>query len=129
MSSASRGRRYLRFIAAAALLVTVLLAIGFQPTRRLSGPDGVRAMLIGGGIGFAGAALAGIVIASAGPKTPVDRLRVMSYGMAVRLVTAVVLGAAALSFGGRARTPLLLWLAISYVALLPLEVKLAVDSQ
>jgi hypothetical protein len=129
VDGASRGRRYLRFIAAAALLVTVLLAIGFQPTRRLSGPEGVPAMLIGGGIGFVGAALAGIVIVSAGTKTPIASLRAMSYGMAVRLVTAVVLGAAAVWFGGPARTPLLLWLAISYVALLPLEVKLAVDSQ
>ena len=84
MNGASRGRRYLRFIGTAALLVTVLLAVGSQPTRRLSGPGGIPAMLIGGGIGFVGAAFAGIVIVTAEQRTPVARLKAMSYGMAVR---------------------------------------------
>jgi hypothetical protein len=45
----------------------------------------------------------------------------------VRLTVVVVLGAAAVFSGEFARVPLLLWIALAYVALLPLEVRLAIS--
>jgi hypothetical protein len=125
----SRRWRYIRFLALAAIIVTVVLAIGYQPTRHVSGSDALPAMLAGGGIGFIGAALAGVVLVAADPKTPVERMNAVFFAMAVRVITAVVLGAAAVWSGNFARSPLLFWLAMSYVALLPLEVKLAIESQ
>jgi hypothetical protein len=47
--------------------------------------------------------------------------------MVVRLTVVVVLGAAAVFGGEFARAPLLLWIALAYVALLPLEVRLAIS--
>jgi hypothetical protein len=47
--------------------------------------------------------------------------------MVVRLAVVIVLGLAAALSGEIARSPLLLWLAITYLALLPLEVKLAIE--
>jgi hypothetical protein len=47
--------------------------------------------------------------------------------MVVRLAVVVVFGLSAALSGVVARMPLLFWLATAYVALLPLEVKLAVE--
>jgi hypothetical protein len=47
--------------------------------------------------------------------------------MMVRLAVVVVVGVAAALSGVFARSPLLLWLATAYMALLPLEVKLALS--
>ena len=46
--------------------------------------------------------------------------------MVVRLAVVVVLGMAAALSGELARQPLLFWIGTAYVALLPLEVKLAI---
>ncbi len=48
--------------------------------------------------------------------------------MVVRLGRGLVLGIAVALSGEFARTPLLFWLATAYVALLPLEVRLAMRS-
>jgi len=129
LSGASASGRYVRFLALAALVVGVVLAIGYQPTRRVAGSDAIAAMFAGGAIGFGGAALAGIVLVLTDPKTPVDRMKAVFFAMAVRVVIAIVGGAAAILSGSLARSPLLFWLAASYVVLLPLEVKLAIESQ
>jgi hypothetical protein len=129
VSGVSRSRRYVRFLAVTTLIVIVVLAVGFQPTRRLAGDAGLPAMLIGCGIGFVGAVLAGIVMVTSAPATPVDRLKTVFFAMAVRLITAVVLGIVALWLVEVASRPLLFWLATSYVVLLPVEVRLAVESQ
>jgi hypothetical protein len=46
--------------------------------------------------------------------------------MMVRLVVVIVLGLAAALSGEFSRQPLLFWIAAAYVALLPLEVRLAI---
>jgi hypothetical protein len=96
VTGASRGRRYLRFLGLAVLVVVALLGIGFLPTRRLAGDEALPAMLVGCLIGLT------------------------SAGVAAWLRVAAALG------GTLARMPLLFWLATSYVALLPLEVRLAI---
>ena len=48
--------------------------------------------------------------------------------MIVRLVVVIVLGIAAALSGEFVRVPLLFWMAAAYVALLPLEVRLAIAS-
>jgi len=59
-------------------------------------------------------------------ETPEARMQRSFMAMVVRLAVVVVLGAAAALSGEVARQPLLLWIGIAYVALLPLEVKLAI---
>jgi len=129
VTGASPGRRYVRFLVLTALVVGVVLGIGYQPTRHVAGPGATIAMLVGGAIGFGGAALAGIVLVLANPHTPVDRMKAMFYAMTVRVAIAIVGGVAAILSGNLPRMPLLFWLAASYVVLLPLEVKLAIESQ
>lgn len=115
------------------VLVTVsLLGLGFLPTWRIGGLEAVGGQVAGCAIsamaGWAGMLLVGRLSGRASMPTlgPGDRLTAMLVPMIVRLVLVVVLGlAAALSelFESRA---LLIWLAISYMALLPVETAFAV---
>jgi hypothetical protein len=128
VTGVSRGRRYLRFLGLAVAIIGMLLALGVQPTRRLAGDAAVPAMLVGCLISLAGASLAAWVVVTATPTSPNARMQTAFLAMTVRLVTVVALGVAAIVGGSLARAPLLIWLATSYIALLPIEVKLAIES-
>jgi hypothetical protein len=114
-----------RFLALAAAIVVALWAIGVVPTRRLAGDDGVLAMVAGCAVSLASAALSGLLLIASGAATPEEKMRRSFLAMVVRLAVVVVLGVAAVLSGVLAWQPLLLWIAIAYVALLPLEVRLA----
>jgi len=129
MGSATRGRRFLRFVGFAIAVVAALLALGFQPTRRLAGDAGPQAMAAGGAISFVAALLAGWLVVMFAPATPNARMQAAFLAMLVRLAVVIALGAAAVFSGMFSRSPLLFWLATSYVVLLPLEVKLAIESE
>ena len=118
--------RYARFLSLAAAVVIVLCAIGFVPTRRLSGDAGVIAMAAGCGIGLVSAALAGGLLVVLGGETPEARMRRAFLAMVVRLAAVVAFGLAAALSGAVPRQPLLFWIGTAYVALLPLEVRLAI---
>ena len=129
MSGATEGRRYVRFLGLAILVVFVLIGIGWVPTRRLGGVTALAAMAAGCVISLVGAALAGWLLVVTSPKTPEARMQTAFLAMVVRLTVVAVLGLAAVVAGTFERTPLLFWLAAVYIALLPLEVKLAIESE
>jgi len=118
--------RYTRFLVQAVALVVVLCAVGWLPTRHLAGPNALPAMMAGCGIGLISAVLAGAVLTVVGADTPEMRMQRGFLAMIVRLAAVIALGIAAALSGEFARAPLLFWMATSYVALLPLEVKLAI---
>jgi hypothetical protein len=120
------SRRYSRFLVLAVAIVLGLSAVGLLPTRRLAGAGGTRAMVVGCAISLLSAALAGWLLIVVGAETPEARMRRGFLAMIVRLAVVVVLGIAAVLSGEFARTPLLFWMATAYVALLPLEVRLAI---
>jgi len=66
-----------------------------------------------------------LLVISAAP-TPEARMQRSFLAMVVRLAVVVVIGAAAVLSGMFATQPLILWIGIAYVALLPLEVRLAI---
>jgi hypothetical protein len=115
-----------RFLGLAAGLVVVLCAVGYLPTRRLSGADAVGAMVAGCGISLAAAALAGWLLTAVGAETPEARMQRGFLAMVVRFAVVIVLGLVAALSGEFARAPLLFWMATAYVVLLPLEVRLAI---
>jgi len=117
--------RYARFLAVACAIVIAIGAAGFVPTRRLAGPGGISGMFAGCAIGLLAAALAGLLLIAVAAETPEARLQRSFMAMIVRLAVVVVLGAAAALSGLVAREPLLFWIGTTYVALLPLEVRLA----
>ena len=125
-TSSTGSRRYARFLGLAVAIVFGLCAVGLLPTRRLAGAEGTTAMVAGCAIGLLSAALAGWLLIVVGAETPEARMQRGFLAMIVRLVVVVVLGIAAVLSGEFARAPLLFWMATAYVALLPLEVRLAI---
>jgi hypothetical protein len=115
-----------RFLALAFAVVVALCAVGVIPTRRLAGDEAVPAMIAGCGVSLVSAALAGMVLVAGGSVTPEARLKRSFLAMTVRLAVVVVLGVATVLSGMFARQPLLFWIAAAFVALLPLEVRLAI---
>lgn len=126
MTAMSRSSRYVRFLSLAVAIVLGLCALGWLPTRRLAGPGAVVAMCAGCAISLASAALAGWLLIVVGGDTPEARMQRGFLAMVVRLAVVVALGMAAALSGQIARQPLLFWIGTAYVALLPLEVKLAI---
>ena len=122
----SRGGRYARFLGLAVAIVAGLGAIGWLPTRRLAGAEALTAMAAGCGISLLSAALAGGLLIAVPAATPEARMQRGFLAMVVRLAVVVVLGLAAALSGELARQPLLFWIGTAYVALLPLEVRLAI---
>lgn len=123
---ASRARRWARFVGLAAALVAVLVAVGFAPTRRLAGLGALPSMAAGCAISFVAAALAGWLLVGVPASTPAARLQRAALAMAVRLAVVLGLGLSSVLSGLFAPRPLLLWLAMAYLVLLPLEVRLAI---
>ena len=121
-----RGSRYARFLGLAVAIVAGLCAIGWLPTRRLAGAEAVAAMVAGCAIGLLSAALAGWLLTAVAADTPEARMQRSFLAMVVRLAVVIVLGVAAVLSGEFARAPLLFWMGAAYVALLPLEVRLAI---
>jgi hypothetical protein len=120
-------RRYARFLGMAVAIVIGLCAVGWLPTERLAGPQAPAAMVAGCTISLLSAGFAGYLLIAVHADTAQVRMRRGFQAMMVRLVVALVLGIAAALSGEFATSPLLFWLAMAYIALLPLEVKLAIQ--
>lgn len=127
MGTTPGGLRYARFLGLSLATVLALCAVGLLPTRRLAGAGGAPAMVAGCAVSLVSAALAGLLLIAVAAKTPEARMRRSFLAMVVRLAAVVVLGIAAVLSGEFARMPLLFWLGVAYVALLPLEVRLAIS--
>jgi hypothetical protein len=125
MTTRSATKSYPRFLGVTAAVIAALCVLGIVPTRRLAGDAGVPGMLAGCGIGFISAALAGLLIVTVPGDSPEAKMKRSFMAMAARIAVVVVLGAAAVTSGMFATSPLLLWIAIAYISLLPLEVRLA----
>jgi uncharacterized membrane protein len=128
----SPAAEYLRFLAWVAGMVVLIIAVGALPTRRLGGDGAIPAMIAGCVIGALASAAGGIPVALARKSKatdPAGRLNAMLLSMGLRLAVVIALGAAAVLSGGLERRPLLLWIAISYVALLAVDVWYALRSQ
>ena len=120
---------YPRFLALAVAVTVVAGAIGAMPTRRLAGEEGLPALLAGCLIGLLSSALGGLPVALWRDRTPAGRVTAMMASTAVRLLAVAVLGIAAALSGQLARMPLLLWIAISYAALLGVDAWYALRQQ
>jgi hypothetical protein len=116
---------YSRFLGMAVAVIAALCVLGIVPTRRLAGDEGLPGMFAGCAIGLISAAFAGLFLVTVAGDTPEAKLKRSFLAMVARLVAVVVLGVAAVLSGMFAISPLLLWMAIAYMALLPLEVRLA----
>lgn len=124
MSSAesAAGNRYLRFLLAAAAVSLAVAALGWLSVARAGGRGATLAMLAGIGISAVASALGALPLLAAGPGTaPERRASLALAAIGLRLFLAVGLGGLVWASGRFAVRPLLLWLAVSYVALLAVD--------
>lgn len=120
---------YPRFLALAVAVTVAVGAIGAVPTRRLAGEEGLPALLAGCLIGLLSSALGGLPIALWRDRSPAGKVTAMMAASAARIAAVGVLGIAAALSGRFATMPLLLWIAISYAALLGVDAWYALRQQ
>jgi hypothetical protein len=121
---------YLRFLAWAAVVAAVAVAVGWWPTRRLAGEGALPAMLVGCAVSLIASAVGAIPVAlsrkAAAAPTPAARLQAMLASMGLRFGVVLALGVVAALSGGFASGPLLIWIAIGYLVLLAVDTWYAV---
>jgi len=117
---------YLRFLGWVVGVGVALALLGYAPTRRLGGEGALPAMVAGCAIGAVASAVGALAVlggrrsGSAGPP-----LQGMLISMALRLATVVVLGLSLGLSGWFEPRPLLIWIALGYVAQLALDTRYA----
>ncbi len=119
--------RYSVFVATAAGLTLALIALGVLPTSRLAGPGSLPALVVGCSIGFVACVLGALptAVVRAEPRnTMILALAAMGIRFGVASVAAVVLALAS----NLPKAPLLIWTAIGYLAMLPLETRFILRS-
>lgn len=121
--------RAARFLALTVAVACALALIGYFPTRRWGGEGAVVAMVAGCVISVLASLASAVPVALAGPGTPPPtRASLALAAIGIRLAVAFALGALATFGGWFATRPLLIWLAISYIALLIVDTKYALDA-
>ncbi|MFQ5591122.1 MAG: hypothetical protein ACE5HE_08170 [Phycisphaerae bacterium] len=115
-SRASAGARYFRYLAYAVAATVVMLALGYVPTVKLAGEGGLSAMLAGSGISLIAYAIGAIPPVLIKSTTSVPSVGVVLGATAVRLMIVVGLSVSVVLSDWFHRGPLLVWVALSYMA-------------
>ncbi|HKV06630.1 MAG TPA: hypothetical protein VJ725_00740 [Thermoanaerobaculia bacterium] len=117
---------YLRFLVWATVVTAAVALLGYLPTQRLGGEGAIPAMLAGCVVGLLASLAGGAPVALGQRAGPAAAHQTMMLAMAVRFVAALALGLAVALSGLFAVRPLLVWIAIAYVALLVVDTWYAV---
>lgn len=120
-------RQYGTFVASAAGLTLLLIALGVWPTSRLAGPEALGALVVGCFVGFAACALSTLPAALMEP-TPGNAVLLSLAGIGIRFGVVAVAAVVLVLTSGLPTAPLLIWIGFSYLALLPLETRFILRS-
>ncbi len=127
----SAASDFARFLILAGAIVVFVAGVGYVPTKRLAGSDGTLAMAVGCVISLVASAMGAVPVVWARRQMGTDsqaagrRVTAVMMSMAVRFLVVLIMGAAAALSGLFVTAPLLVWLAISYVALLAADTMFA----
>jgi hypothetical protein len=123
----SPAAEYLRFSGWALAAATGAALLGYLPTLHLGGEGALPAMIAGCAVGFLASLAGGVPVALARRSSqPTVRSQAAMASMAVRFGVVLALGLAVALSGLFERGPLLVWIAISYMALLVVDTWYAV---
>lgn len=102
-----------------------LALLGWYPTNNLGGASGIRGMLAGIGVGLAASLVGALPALRAKPDGDTTQLMVsLLGGSGLRIAVALALSLAIVLGSEIERAPFLIWVGLSYLALLPLDVLL-----
>lgn len=114
---------HVRFAIVLVGVAALLGLIGRLPTSRLGGSSGVEAMWLALAVDIVASALAGLPITFARVHPRKEQLVAVSLGsMALRMALVVVLALAVVLAGEMHRKAFLIWVALGYLALLPVDI-------
>jgi hypothetical protein len=112
----------LRFVALLTVVAAGLLAIGWVPTRNLGGPEAISGMLLGCGLSLLAGIVGGLPQVAFVDRAPRDRGILALLSLAIRM-GLTLMGALAMVLSGLvAPRAFLLWVGISYLGLLVVDV-------
>jgi hypothetical protein len=115
-------KRFWIFVATATAVTVVLGALGAGPTTRWAGPASLGALLAGCAVGLLASVLG--VLPSVLLRRPPQEAALVALGaMGLRFGAAALLGLVLVLATPLPPRPLLLWIGISYLILLPLETR------
>ena len=109
---------YPRFLGNAAGILASLLALGYLPTARLAGDEGVRAMAAGCGVSLVGSVVGTVPFLLSRSRTAIEAMPVVIGSIALRMAAVIALASLTALTGLFAVKPLLVWVAISHAGLL-----------
>lgn len=113
--------QYLKLSLISGACCALLMAVGYFPTMRLAGAAGISAMAAGIGASLTAALLGAIPIAMAIGRTP-DKVPMAILGATTIRFLVILPLAACLAFCGLfQQTPLIVWIAFSYLILLAVD--------
>ena len=116
--------QYLRFLFWTVVVTVVIAGLGYFPTRRLAGEDSIGAMLAGCGISLFGVAVGAVpAVLTRGASGVAVVNAVLGAGVLRFFMVLMVSVSVALS-GWFDREPLLVWVGLSYLALVAVSVGL-----
>ena len=120
---------YLRFLAGALGAILAVALAGALPTRALAGNRGLAAMVAACTVTLAASALAAVPLARLLTRDdPRQRPIAVLVAMGVRFGVVLAAVVPVLLLKWFARDPFLLWIALSYLAVLAVETRLTVAS-
>ncbi len=116
---------YPEFLKLAAGILIGLLALGYLPTLRSAGEEGVSAMVAGSGMSLVGSVAGTMPLLLSSSRTSVEIMPALMGSIVVRILAVLALTAAVAWSGMFAIRPLLVWVAISHAALLVADTRYA----
>jgi hypothetical protein len=112
---------YLRFLGWVVGVGVALALLGYAPTRRLGGEGALPAMVAGCAIGAVASVVGALAVLRGRRPGSAGPLQGMLSSMALRFATTLVLGLSLGLSGWFETRPLLIWIALGYVAQLALD--------
>lgn len=114
--------RYPAFLIGSGSTAIAVLLLGWLPASSWGGQPAIHGLAVGCLISFTASAIGGLPIARTKDTSPGAQLNAVLFGMVLRSFAALLLGVTAALKTDLDPTPLLVGLAISYLALLLVEV-------
>ena len=122
--SATR-ERYLGFLALAAAVLAALMIVGYWPTERLAGTEGISAMIVACGLSLLGSAVGALLFLLVQFKTQAEAMPAVLGSIVLRMALVLAVTTAVAWSGVLANRPFLIWVAISHAALLVVDTRYA----